>query len=313
MDCAARFEGLESAEVERFGDDPLSDECGITMDEQWKHRDPIDVVFPILLGPDATFDHWVHELEVARVERERHVDVVAARGLAVERVAEVVLHIAAADIRLGVVIFEASEDLSDVHFHDVDHHVQTPAMGHPDDHFLDAELRRALREDIEHRDHALSALERKALGPRVLRVEKLLEDFCVGQLGEDSDPLFSTEVDVVPGELHSVAEPVSSLTLLEEGVLDANGPRVGILQSVDEPAERFIGGSSEVTGSEDGVGVDVLQSVALEHEVVARKFSIDPEWVEVSKEMAANPIGVDERRQPRLQFRRCQHFRRRRE
>ena len=211
---AAGFICREPAQVQRLGDHALAYECGVAMDQQRQHADPVLISFSILLGADAAFDHWVHELKMARVEGQGHVHVVAARRLAIERVAEVVLHIAGADVLLRVVILEPCEDLPHVHFHDVDHHVESPAVRHADDHFLYAQLGGALGEDVEHGNHALAALEREALGAGVLRMQKLLEDLGVCELGEDANLLLATQVDVVSGELHAVAEPIARLPVL---------------------------------------------------------------------------------------------------
>jgi hypothetical protein len=80
---------------------------------------------------------------VARVEGEREVHA-AAVGDPVARVPEVVLHVAAAHVALGVLVLEAAK-MSRGLLHDVEEHVEAAAVGHADDHLLDAELRRRAR------------------------------------------------------------------------------------------------------------------------------------------------------------------------
>ena len=77
---------------------------------------------------------------------------------------------------------------------------------------------------VEHGNDTLGALEGETLRARVFGVQELLKDLRVGELRENSDLLFTAQVDVVSGELHSIAEPVASLALLEEGVFDPDRP-----------------------------------------------------------------------------------------
>ncbi len=66
---------LEAREVQRLGDDALAHERGVAVDEE---RHDALALAAVLLRADAPLDDRVHELEVARVEREREVDVAAA-------------------------------------------------------------------------------------------------------------------------------------------------------------------------------------------------------------------------------------------
>ena len=274
---------------------------------------PVVVPFAILLGADAAFDHWVHELQMARVEGQRHVHVVAARRLAIERVAEVVLHVAGADVLLRVVILEPCEDLPHVHFHDVDHHVEAPAVRHADDHFLDAQLGGALGEDVQHGDHAFAAFEREALGAGVLRVQELLEDLGVGELGEDANLLLATEVDVVSGQLHAVAEPIARLPVLEEGELDADRSRVRVFQACQNRAQRFVRRPCQVARREDGVRVDMGEPVALQNELFSGRLTMQAQRIQVGEEMTAHAVRVDQRGETGLQLVGCEQLGRRRE
>jgi predicted metalloprotease len=74
------------------------------------HRGALGVAEAVLLGPHAAHGHRVHELEVAGVEAEREVHLRPVRVM-VRAVAQVVLHVAAADVQLGIGVRELAEDL----------------------------------------------------------------------------------------------------------------------------------------------------------------------------------------------------------
>ncbi len=175
-------------------------------------------------------------------------------------------------------------------------------MGHAQDDLLDAEVGRALDQQIEHRDHALASLEREALGADELRVQELLEDLRVGELGEDPELLVGPEVEAVAGRLHRLLQPGPRLSILEEGELGADAPGVGLGEALEDLLERGRVRTGHVAAGEESVGSDVREAVALEEELVRLRVLLDAQRVEVGVEMAAYPIGVDQGREPALQL-----------
>ena len=105
----------------------------------------------------------------------------AGGRLVIGRVAEVVLDVAAAEVLLGVDVFERREDLADVLVHDVREHVEAPAVGHRQHDFGDALRAGRFDEQVEQRDEAFGALEREALRADVVLVDELFENFRVGE------------------------------------------------------------------------------------------------------------------------------------
>jgi len=191
----------------------------------------------------------------------------------------VVLHVTPPNVRLGIVVLEAGEDLSNIHLHDVDHHVEPPPVRHPDYDLLDAELRGPLREDIQHRDHAFGAFQGESLGPCVLGMEELLEDLRVGELGQDANLLLAAEVDVIARKLHPLPEPIARLSVLEGRELDADRSCVGVFESLEHGPQRLGGRSRQVARREDCVWLDVGESVALQNELVFGRALLQSEWV----------------------------------
>ena len=149
----------------------------------------------ILLGADAPLHDGVHPLEVAGVEGEREVDAVLVAPLAehaVDREAEVVLHVAAAVVEVGLLVqlvLELGEDLRGRLLEHVGQHVEPPAVRHPDHDLADARAGRPLDQPLEQRDQALGPFQREALRAEELVLQELLEHLGADHLLKDLDPI----------------------------------------------------------------------------------------------------------------------------
>jgi len=71
--------------------DPWPANAASTVDQQRNALCPISIAEGPLLGPDPAFDHWIDRFQVARVGREREVNLVAFGRLEIAGEAEVVL------------------------------------------------------------------------------------------------------------------------------------------------------------------------------------------------------------------------------
>ena len=86
---------------------------------------------------------------------------------------------------LGVLAFELGEQVLGHLAHDVDQHVEPAAVGHADDHLLDADGAGLLDQLVHGGNEALAAFEREALLADVLGVQVALQPFGGGQALED--------------------------------------------------------------------------------------------------------------------------------
>jgi hypothetical protein len=146
------------------------------------------------MRPSAT---GVHELEVAGVEAEGDAGGVPASGDPVGVPALVVLHVAGAEVALGVGIVELPEDLARALVQDVPEDVEPAAMGHADLDQARAVVHGLLDHQVEQRDQALRALEREALRAEELLPDELLEDHGVGQPAQDPELLLPRQLDPI--------------------------------------------------------------------------------------------------------------------
>jgi hypothetical protein len=298
---AAGRVALEARHVERLGDHALTDEGRVAVDEEGHDAPPLAT---ILFRADSTFDHRVHELEVARVEGEREVDALPGAGDAVRGVAEVVLHVAAADEALGVLVAEGGEELLRGLVHDVDEHVQAAAMGHAEHDLVDVVFARLFDEEVEHRDHALGAFEREPLCAEEVLVDELLEVLGVGELREDAEHLVVRERRAVSARLHLGLEPLAGFDVLDVTELDADGAPVGLAEVRDDRPERRVGRHSrDADRGERLVELRGREIEPVEVELVAR-LGRRAERVEVRVHVPARAVRVHELEDAALE-RRC--------
>jgi hypothetical protein len=231
---AADAVALELRHVQALLHHALADEARVAVDEDGQCRLAALVMHAVLLGADAAHRHRIDELQVGRVERQRHVDLVPVLRGPVVGVAEVVLDVAATAVQLGVGVLELAEDCARVLAHDVRQHVQAAAVRHADDHLAHALRARLLQREVEEWDQRLAALEREALGADVLLLDELLEHHRVGELGQDADLRLAGELDVVAGALHALLQPLAHLEVVDVHELRTDGPGVGLPQRLDD-------------------------------------------------------------------------------
>ncbi len=115
----------------------------------------------ILLGAHASERNGIHEFQVAGIEAKRKVNGFSGRGLPFTAVSEVILHVAAAHVQIGIEIRELTENLPRALCHDVRQNIQTAAMSHAHDNFIDALPSGALDSEVEQRYQAFRTLQAK--------------------------------------------------------------------------------------------------------------------------------------------------------
>ena len=245
VDRAADRIGLELAEVQRFLNDALARKGGVAVHQDDQAALTLVVVVPVLLGPHAPQGNGIHELEVAGVEAQRDVYVTAVDGLPVGAEPEVVLHVAAAAVQMGVDIRELTENLLRALAHDVREHVEPAAMRHAQHDLFHAVGRRLLDRQDEQRDQALGPLERKTLRADELLLDELFENHRVRQAGEDADLLIAAQGAPVLADLHALLQPLAHLLIVDVHELHADRTAVGVPQAAEHRADRGGGAAGQ--------------------------------------------------------------------
>ena len=188
-----------------------------------------------------------------------------------------VLHVAAADVQLGVDIGEFAEDLLRALAHDVGQHVEPAAMGHGQHDLVDLLLAGLFDGQLQQRDQAFGAFERKALGALKSLLDEFFEDDCVGEALEDLELLLAAEVAAIFGALHAVLQPLADAQVVHVHELHADDAAVRVAQAGDDLPQRHLLRAFDRVGREGAVEVGV-------GEVIKR-------WIELGQFGRGRPSG----------------------
>ena len=293
MERAADAVGVELAQIERLLDDSLAGEGGVAVDQQHHPRLPGEIADPVLAGPDASDGDGIDELEVAGIEAEREVDVAAVGGTVIARMAEVVLHIAAADMELRVEIGELTEDPLGALPHDISEDVEPAAVGHGEDDIANPLRGRAFDRHLEERDERFAPLEGEALRPEEPLLDELLEHRSTCHLPVDAQLLAPIELHPVFAPLHPHLEPLPHAKIVHVHELHADRPAVGVPQALDDLAQRHRLRSLDRVGGERPV--HVLLGEVVEPGIELRQARAGPtERIDLRHEVAADAVRSDE-------------------
>ena len=232
-----RASGLVAGQLrhlEDFGHDPLSRKSRVAVDEQRQHRAAlVHVAEDALARARHAFDHGIDRLEVTRVGRESHTDLVPGGRRAFGEIAKVVFDVAvAADDVRNVVLGEFVEDERERLVEEIGQHVETAAVGHAHDNFLHPARFAALQDGVENDEQRLGALERESFLPDVARVQEVLESLRLVKLAQHRAVQRAILAVAVAAVLHPLADPIAHARVLDVHELGADrvavdGPQFG--------------------------------------------------------------------------------------
>jgi hypothetical protein len=211
MHCTASGKARRAGQLQGLHQNALAAKRRIAMDEHGQHFGARRVATPILAGAHRTFDHRIGALQVRGIERQRHVHVTAA-GFDIGRKAEVVFDVAGAFVLLRVVSpLELGEQLLRGFAHDIDQHVDAPAVRHADDDFLDVLPATLLDDIVQLRNERLAAFQGKALLADIAGMQKFLDPFGGGERSQNRELFVLVELDSTAAAFDALPEPTPLL------------------------------------------------------------------------------------------------------
>ena len=280
-------------EVERFLVDALAGHGGVAMDQHRHH-------FPLAVGAaahlpriDRAAHYGIDDLQVRGIEGQRQVHRPAGRG-DVGRIAHVVLHVSG-DKHLFLLAFEFLEQHFRLLAQRVDQHIQPPAVGHADHHFLHAERAAAADQLVHRHDQRFAAFEREALLTDVFGVQVAFQ-----RLG-GSQP-FQQTLLVVGGKqrrgadrLQARLNPALLADVRKVHVFGTDGPAVGLSQRFEDLAQVRLDGTSGKRAAMKALPeVRLGETVIRRIELGQRRPVVPLERVKLSPSIAQEAVGIDQ-------------------
>ena len=235
-DGAGGLVAFELCKVERLDDDALADEGRVAMDADRQRGQAGARAATVGDRAGAARHYRRDELEVARVEAEAQRHLVALRRGDGVGVAEVILHIAAADVVLRILVGEGTEERGGALSHDVDEHIEAAAVGHAHDHILHACVTRLVDDEVQQRHGSVEPLKREPLGADELLVQKVLHLRCSRQPLQHPVPVALRRM--TEAALHLLHEPGERLRLLDLHELITDARAVGVAQKLQHLTRR---------------------------------------------------------------------------
>uniref|UniRef100_A0A6J7P5N2 Unannotated protein n=1 Tax=freshwater metagenome TaxID=449393 RepID=A0A6J7P5N2_9ZZZZ len=287
------------AHGETLGDDALTGEGRITVDEDGEHGVRQRRVDLVLTGTDDAHHDRVHGLEVARVGREFDSDVRALRGHVLAGGTKVVLHVAGTleQVRSEVAL-ELTEDLVVALPDDVREHVETTTVGHADDGALEVLLGGRGQDAVEHRDGGLAALEAEPLGANVLGGEEPL--VRVGRREALGEPALFVTRELGGYTLETGLDPLLLVQIMDVHVLNADRAAVGVAEHLEQFPQLHPVLAGNTADEKLTLEVPDAQPIVLRIHLVEQARFFPAQRVEVGHEVPTDAVRADKARDRHL-------------
>ena len=305
----ARRVAVERVHVERLRDDALAGERGVAVDQD-RERDRRVVQAGAaraigLLGARTPDHDRVDRLEVARVRRERDLDLARLR-LARLRRRKVVLHVAGSSLGVGdervdaALPLELAEDGRVAAADGVREDVQPPTVRDSDDDLVRAARGSELDRLVEHRHERVEALDRELLLSEERAAEVRLECLDLREPLEQLLALLGAELLPEAARLDRLPEP-DALGVVGD-VLDLVGDRAGVdLAQPGQDVEQRLAGDVEAEQLRGDARLELRRQRRPEPRLVERGVAhrLRAEGVEPRVQVAVRAVRLDERHRGR--------------
>ena len=293
MHGAADAVARQATEVERLLHDALADERSVAVDQQAHDLCAVFITRAILFRAHAAQHDGVDEFEVAGVEAKRQVNEAAGGSLVVAAVTQMVFHIAAAPVKVRVAVLELAEDLLRAFADDVGQHVQAAPVCHAENNFAHAVLAGALDGEVEQRNEAFAAFERKAFRADKLLAHELLEHDRIREPGKNAQLPLTRHRLPIGAAFDALLHPVPHLPVVDVQVLKADRPAVNLAQPADERAQREPAAGGHRLADEQLVHVGLAEPVVLRVQFRHLAGGL-AERINFRLEVSAHTVGPDE-------------------
>lgn len=147
---------------------------------------------------------------------------------------------------------------------------------------------------LQRGDHRLAALKAEALGAGVFGLQELLEALGRGQALQDGALAVHREVGVVAAALDALLDPGLLFRVLDVHELDANRPAIGLVQDVEDLAQRRRFQPERVVQEDRTVEVVRAEAVGRRIQFRVRLALLQAQRVEMRVHVAADAEDADQ-------------------
>src|SRR2546427_3050095 len=218
----------KSIQIERFRPDALTRKGGVAVQRDWQDTPPALRANARLFGTRAAHGHRIDCLQMTGIGHEMNFNRAPGDRAIGSGRAHVVFNVASAEDTSRVHILKIGKNLRCGPADDVNHHVESSAMAHGQDHLIDARSRACFHNLVEQRNQDGEALDRVSLCANKTRLQRLLEEFGANQSFENMLALENTLlVGLCAARVfHAAGNPLTSLRIADVHELSADGPAV---------------------------------------------------------------------------------------
>ena len=293
MNRAAGAVAAKRRKGKGLGNNALSGEGGIAMQQDSHDFLALGIPALFLLGPHPADHDRIDDLEMRRVRRKAEMNGLAVE-LAVRRCAHVIFHIARSTGILGVcrVAQKLGDDRAERLAEDIMQDVQTAAMRHADHNLADAELRAALQDLLQRRDHRLAAIDSEPLGAGIFLVKVLFELLGIHKALIDRLLAPLGEVGAVADGLDTLLNPRLLRRVLHMHELDADGAAIGFAERLDNLAQGRRLETENIIDEDRAIPVGVGEAIGRRIKLGMKRLGFQRQRIEIGQKMPADPVGA---------------------
>ena len=164
-------------------------------------------------------------------------------------------------------------------------------MGHAQDDFLHALVAGLFDGQVEQRDQAFGAFERKAFCADEFFANELLESDGIGQAGENAQLFLAADLDAIFGRFHPFLKPATNAEIVDVHELHADGAAVGIAQTLNDVAQGQKALAMHRLAGKTAIHVRFGEAVMRGIEF-GGNGAREAEWIDVGDHVTADAVGA---------------------
>ncbi len=250
--------------VKDFGDDALTGDGGISVNQDGEDALALGVTNDALAGARFALDHRVDGFEVTGVGREADVDFMPVEGGALGFIAEVIFYIAVSVDRIrGVVFGEFTENIFKGFAEKVSQYIESAAVGHAHDDFIDFIFAAAFKDGVEAGDESFATFEGEAFLANVASLQEVFEVFGFQYGAQDAGFFLLAETGHQALGFNACLNPAAFGRLLNMNIFAADGIAVGCFQTFNELTQGHFSAAEVVTGVDNAVEIRLAEAQPL--------------------------------------------------